>query len=150
MKNTITLIFLFLFSLFTFSQKVEHRNLENKLAIQGYDPVSYIEQNKAVKGKKEFAVNVNGAIYYTSSAKNKELLQKNPSKYEPVYGGWCAFAMGDYGEKVEINPTTFKVIDGKTYLFYNKLFTNTLNSWNKNEEKLKKQADVNWKKLTTK
>jgi YHS domain-containing protein len=89
-------------------------------------------------------------IYETSSAKNKELLTKNPSKYEPVYGGWCAFAMGDNGEKVEINPTTFKIINGKTYLFYNKLFTNTLNSWNKNEETLKKQADQNWKKITTK
>ncbi|QQV02006.1 MULTISPECIES: YHS domain-containing (seleno)protein [Chryseobacterium] len=150
MKKFITLTVLFLFPFFAFSQKAEHRNLENKLAIQGYDPVSYIEQNKAVKGKKEFSVNVNGAIYYASSAKNKELLQKNPSKYEPVYGGWCAFAMGDYGEKVEINPTTFKVIDSKTYLFYNKLFTNTLNSWNKNEDKLKKQADLNWKKLTSK
>jgi hypothetical protein len=58
--------------------------------------------------------------------------------------------MGDYGEKVEINPNTFKVIDGKTYLFYNKLFTNTLTSWNKNEEKLKKQANQNWEKLTKK
>lgn len=150
MKKFITLTVLFSLPFFAFSQKPEHRNLENKLAIQGYDPVSYIEQNKAVKGKKEFSVNVNGAIYYTSSAKNKELLQKNPSKYEPVYGGWCAFAMGDYGEKVEINPTTFKVIDSKTYLFYNKLFTNTLSSWNKNEDKLKKQADLNWKKLTSK
>lgn len=150
MKNVITLIFVFLVPFFAFSQKAEQRNLENKLAIQGYDPVAYIEQKKAVKGKKEFAVNVNGAIYYTSSAKNKELLVKNASKYEPAYGGWCAFAMGDYGEKVEINPTTFKVIDGKTYLFYNKFFTNTLSSWNKNEATLKKNADQNWKKLTSK
>ena len=150
MKNTFTFILIFLLPFFTLAQKTEHRNLENKLAIQGYDPVTYIEQKKAVKGKKDFAVNVNGAIYYTSSAKNKELLTKNPSKYEPVYGGWCAFAMGDNGEKVEIDPTTFKIINGKTYLFYNKLFTNTLNSWNKNEEKLKKQADQNWKKITTK
>ncbi len=150
MKNSLALILVFLLPFFAFSQKNEHRNLDNKLAIQGYDPVAYIEQNKAVKGKKEFSVNVNGAIYYTSSEKNRDFLKKNPSKYEPVYGGWCAFAMGDYGEKVEINPTTFKVIDGKTYLFYNKLFSNTLTSWNKNEEKLRKNADQNWKKLTTK
>lgn len=148
MKNLITLILVFLVPFFALAQKTEHRNLENKLAIQGYDPVAYIEQKKAVKGKKEFAVNVSGAIYYTSSAKNKELLIKNSSKYEPAYGGWCSFAMGDYGEKVEINPNTFKIIDGKTYLFYNKFFKNTLTSWNKNEEKLKKQAEQNWKKLT--
>jgi hypothetical protein len=75
MKKHIAIILVFLLHFFAFSQKTEHRNLDNKLAIQGYDPVSYIEQNKAVKGKKEFAVNVNGAIYYTSSAKNKELLK---------------------------------------------------------------------------
>jgi YHS domain-containing protein len=80
MKNII-IILTFLVSFFAFSQKNEHRNLENKLAIQGYDPVSYIEQKKAVKGKKELAVNVNGAIYYTSSEKNKELLKKDPTKY---------------------------------------------------------------------
>lgn len=148
MKNFITTILVFSVPFFAFSQKTEHRNLENKLAIQGYDPVSYIEQKKALKGKKEFSVNVNGAIYYTSSEKNKELLKKDPAKYEPVYGGWCAFAMGDYGEKVEINPSSFKIIGGKTYLFYNKFFNNTLTSWNKDEANLKKKADQNWKKTT--
>jgi hypothetical protein len=52
MKNTFTLILVFLLPFLAFSQKAEHRNLENKLAIQGYDPVSYIEQKKAVKGKR--------------------------------------------------------------------------------------------------
>ena len=70
---------------------------------------------------------------------------KNPSKYEPQYGGWCAYAMGSAGEKVEINPETFKIIDGKLYLFYNAYFNNTLKSWNKEETKLKSQADTNWK-----
>ncbi len=52
MKKHIAIILVFLLHFFAFSQKTEHRNLDNKLAIQGYDPVSYIEQNKAVKGKK--------------------------------------------------------------------------------------------------
>lgn len=133
-----------------FAQKTEHRNLENKLAIQGYDPVSYLEEKKAVKGKKELSVNINGAIYYTSSEKNKQLLKSNPAKYEPAYGGWCAFAMGDSGEKIEIDPETFKIVNGKTHLFYNKFFNNTLKSWNKNEVQLKKNADLNWKKITEK
>ena len=55
--------------------------------------------------------------------------------------------MGDYGEKVEINPETFKIVDGKLYLFYNAFFNNTLKSWNKNESNLKKKADANWKKI---
>lgn len=133
-----------------FAQKTEHRNLENKVAIQGYDPVSYLEEKKAVKGKRELSVNINGAIYYTSSEKNKQLLKSNPAKYEPAYGGWCAFAMGDSGEKVEIDPETFKIVNGRLHLFYNKFFKNTLKSWNKNEVQLKKNADLNWKKITEK
>lgn len=150
MKNTITLILVFLLPFFAFSQKTEHRNLENKLAIQGYDPVAYIEQKKAVKGKKEFAVNVNGAIYYTSSEKNKELLKKNPAKYEPAYGGWCSYAMGNDGTKMNIDPKTFKVFEGKTHLFYNTLFMNTYKLWNKDEPSLKKNANHNWKTITEK
>ena len=145
MKSNFLKALVFLIPFFTFSQKTEYRNVENRIAISGYDPVTYIEQNKAVKGNKNFAVNVNGAIYYTSSANNKKLFQENPFKYEPVYGGWCAFAMGDSGEKVSVNPNTFKIIGGKTYLFYNKFFMNKLDSWNKNERELKTNADKNWK-----
>ena len=76
----------------------------------------------------------------------KEEFKKNPAQYEPQYGGWCAYAMGDSGEKVSIDPETFKVLDGKLYLFYNKFFNNTLKSWNKDEAKLKKSADANWSK----
>jgi hypothetical protein len=44
------------------------------------------------------------------------------SSYAPQYGGWCAFAMGNSGEKVTVNPETFKIIDSKLYLFYNAFF----------------------------
>jgi hypothetical protein len=52
--------------------------------------------------------------------------------------------MGAKGEKVEIDPETFKIIDGKLYLFYNAYFNNTLTSWNKDEKNLKAKADKNW------
>lgn len=125
----------------------KHYNLENKVAIQGYDPVAYFKQSKAVKGKKEISLNHEGALYYFSSQNNKAAFEKNPASFEPQYGGWCAYAMGENGEKVEINPTTFKIIDNKLYLFYNAFFVNTLKSWNKDEENLIKKADTNWKKL---
>ena len=86
-------------------------------------------------------------MYQFWSNENKEAFLKTPSKYEPQYGGWCAFALGSSGEKVEVNPATFKIIDGKLYLFYNAFFNNTLKSWNKNEANLKAQADNNWKKI---
>ncbi|KAF2517560.1 YHS domain-containing protein [Flavobacterium salilacus subsp. salilacus] len=148
MKKQIVITVLLLFvSISAMAQKTEHRNLEKKLAIEGYDPVAYFKSGKPVKGKKELALNYDGAVYYFSSETNKTLFKQNPADYMPQYGGWCAFAMGDYGEKVEINPETFKIVDGKLYLFYNKLFTNTLKSWNNDETSLKKKADTNWKKI---
>jgi YHS domain-containing protein len=125
----------------------KHFNTEDDIAIKGFDPVAYFTQNKAVKGKKELAVSYQGIMYYFSSVENKEFFKVAPFKYEPEYGGWCAYAMGNSGEKVSIDPETFKIINGKLYLFYNRFFTNTLKDWNKNEATLKKNADLNWPKL---
>jgi YHS domain-containing protein len=129
------------------AKRVSQYNLENKVAIQGYDPVGYFNQGKAIKGKKDISTSYQGVTYNFSSSENKNAFLKNPTKYEPQYGGWCAYAMGSAGEKVEINPETFKVVDGKLFLFYNAYFNNTLKSWNKDEGNLKTQADNNWKKI---
>ncbi|MTH17398.1 YHS domain-containing (seleno)protein [Flavobacterium sp. LC2016-01] len=129
------------------AKRVSQYNLENKIAIQGYDPVGYFNQGKAIKGKKEISTSYQGVIYNFSSTENKNVFLKNPSKYEPQYGGWCAYAMGSAGKKVEINPETFKISDGKLYLFYNAYFNNTLKSWNPDEANLKVKADNNWKKI---
>lgn len=122
-------------------------NYANNVAIKGYDPIAYFIQNSAVKGKKDIAISNMGIIYYFATEANKNLFKLNPSKYEPQYGGWCAYAMGSDGTKVEIDPATFKIVDSKLYLFYNKYFTNTLKSWNKNENKFKTSADANWLKI---
>lgn len=149
-RALIILLVIFAYST-TFAQSASKRisefNLESKIAIQGYDPVSYFKQNKAIKGKKELTASYEGVLYQFSSSANKEFFLKNPSSFEPQYGGWCAYAMGSAGEKVEINPETFKIIDGKLYLFYNAFFNNTLKSWNKEEASLKAKADSNWKKI---
>lgn len=126
------------------SLRKKHFNLEDGIAIQGYDPVAYFTANKAIKGKKEFALYHQGVTYYFASASNKDLFKADPSKYEPQYGGWCAYAMGAKGEKVSIDPETFKIMNGKLYLFYNKFFSNTLKDWNKDEKNLNTKADANW------
>lgn len=116
-------------------------------AIKGYDPVAYLNEHKAVQGKKEWSIVHQGILYYFSSAQNKELFKKSPTAYEPQYGGWCAYAMGASAEKVTIDPQTFKILNGKLFLFYNKYFTNTLTKWNKDEQTLHAQATANWIKI---
>lgn len=129
------------------AQRKKEYNLEDNLAIMGYDPVTYFILNKAVKGKKELNYTYQGVTYRFSNGASLEEFKKHPSRYEPEYGGWCAYAMGAKGEKVSIDPQTFKIINGKLYLFYNSFFNNTLKSWNKDEAVLKSNADVNWKKI---
>jgi len=153
MKKQINfLLLLLLVAVTAFGQTPEVRkkqyNLESSgLALQGYDPVAYFTMNKAVEGQKEFSTSYHGVTYRFSSKQNRDEFTHNPARYEPQFGGWCAYAMGKKGEKVAIDPGTFKVLDGKLYLFYNKYFNNTLKSWNQDEARLKTQADRNWMKF---
>lgn len=87
------LILSFLFTLSSFSQnekRLKIFNIENKIALKGYDPVAYFKQKKAIKGKKELSFTYEGVIYNFSTKENKEVFTKMPSIYEPQYGGWCA------------------------------------------------------------
>lgn len=123
-------------------------NLENGVAIQGYDPVAYFTQNKAVKGSVANTINYRNVVYRFASPANLKAFQENPDKYEPQYGGWCAYAMGAMGEKVEVDPETFKIKDGKLYLFYHTFINNTLTKWNKDETNLHKKANASWSTFT--
>lgn len=136
------------FSQKTEAERIKHFNLDKGVAIDGYDPVAYFKQNKATKGSPKISTKHLGITYHFSTEENKKTFLSDPTKYEPQYGGWCAFAMGDYGKKVEVNPETFKITDGKLYLFYNAYLNNTLKSWNKDESNLKNKADKNWTYLT--
>jgi YHS domain-containing protein len=150
MKTSVMLFSLFLLLVggsFAQSDDVRKKefNIERSgLALDGFDPVSYFTQGEPVHGKKEIALTFHGVVYRFSSVQNRDLFKGHPDKYEPQYGGWCAYAMGAKGEKVEIDPETFKIVDGKLYLFYNKFFNNTLESWNKDEVHLKPNADKIW------
>lgn len=124
--------------------RTKHFNLEHGVAIQGYDPMAYFIQKKALVGNKNISTSVDGVTYYFSSQKNKDLFLLNPKQFEPQYGGWCAYAMGAVNEKVEIDPETFKVRNGKLYLFYHSWTNNTLTKWNADEANLKSKADKNW------
>lgn len=146
MKNNI-LIILLVFPTLGYCQADANRasqfNAKNKVAINGYDPVSYFD-GKPAEGETRFQQNYRGVIYYFASSTNADKFRANPGKYEPAYGGWCAYAMGATGEKVKVDPETFKIIDGKVYLFYNFWTNNTLDDWNENEHSLREAANRNW------
>lgn len=144
-KTTWILILLIVFCTVANGQNL---NLQKGVAISGYDPVAYFTLGKAVPGSSNVSHTYKGGVYYFATEDDRKAFIKEPTKYEPQYGGWCAFAMATEGKKVEVNPQTFKIVNGRLLLFYNKFLTNTLISWNKNEKKLLPQADANWTKIT--
>ena len=130
----------------TFGQSIKHYNIKKKVAIGGYDPVSYFDNNPQ-EGELSHSAIHEGVTYLFASSANKSKFEKSPTEYLPQYGGWCAYAMGAKGDKVKVDPETYKIVSGKVYLFYNFYFTNTLDSWNEDEVGLKKKADQNWDKI---
>lgn len=122
----------------------EYLNLgKNDLAIKGYDPVSYFMESGPKEGSGEFSFKYKEATYHFVNQTNLDTFKADPEKYVPAYGGWCAYAMGK-GYTADINPETYKILDGKLLLFYNKFFTNTLPKWNKDEKDLYPAAEKNW------
>jgi len=127
-------------------QRKKHYNVKKDVALEGFDPVSYFD-GAPKEGESNLKLAHKGVTYQFSSQANVAKFKAAPDKYEPAYGGWCAYAMGESGEKVKIDPETFTILDGKLYLFYNFWGTNTLKDWKKDEKKLKEAGDRNWKKI---
>lgn len=142
-----TFIILFIVSIYSISAQTKDYNLKKGFAANGYDVVAYFN-NEAIEGSKSFTSTFDDINYKFSSEQNLNLFNKNPEKYVPQYGGYCAYAIAVKGEKVSINPKTFQIKNNKLYLFYNAWGTNTLELWEKeNTIKLAKKADENWEKI---
>ena len=95
--------------------------------------------SKTVSGLK------NGVTYYFATQENLETFKKSPAKYEPAYGGWCAYTVALNGDRVKVDPTLYKISDGKLYLFYNFNGENRKLKWERDERKLKVAADKHWR-----
>jgi hypothetical protein len=125
------------------------------VAVGGYDVVEYFKSNSAVKGRQDISLEWSKVRYWFSSEANKELFQSNPANYLPQYDGYCALAVGTTGRKISIDPKTFRIANGKLYLFFNgKSFSgttfNSLEPWIKDEQKLIRKADEMWPTVKTK
>ena len=139
------------------SQNVKSQSVnadENGLANEGYDLVNYFNSNSAEQGSIEFSTTHHGATYYFMNTENLKSFKASPTKYLPQYSGYCAFAVAKMNKKVSVNPETFRIDDGKLYLFYNDFWEgkpfNTIVPWLGNESEMEKMAANNWKTLKSK
>ena len=88
---------------------------EHGVILKGYDAVAYVKQNKAVKGDPKYASSYDGATYYFASQEDKSEFDKDPARYAPQYGGFCANSMSKR-RIADIDPTAFFVYQGKLYV----------------------------------
>lgn len=124
---------------------------DENVANQGYDVVNYFTKNTAERGTKNFSINHEGATYFFVSQQNLDAFKQNPSNYLPQFDGYCSFAVAKMKKKVPVNPETFRVDDGKLYLFFNDYYEgspfNTIIPWLQNEAEMEKMARDNWNEL---
>ncbi len=144
-----TIFFTFVIMSSSFAQQVFTNN--NNVANEGYDVVNYFTTNSAFRGSKDFSTEHNGANYYFTSAENLEAFKASPGKFLPQFDGYCSFAVAKMNKKVPVDPETFRIDDGKLYLFYNDFWEgkpfNTIVPWLNNEAELSQMATTNWKSL---
>ncbi|MCH9650670.1 MAG: hypothetical protein K0U98_20715 [Deltaproteobacteria bacterium] len=88
------------------------------LAIHGYDAVSYFESDAPQRGLAEFSTKHGGAVYRFASRANLRQFVRNPSKYAPRFGGFCAYGVS-VGKKFDGDPLVYKVVDGVLYFNLN-------------------------------
>src|SRR6516165_4717410 len=88
---------------------------KNNVILKGYDPVAYFKQGKAVKGNPSITSTHKGATYFFASQEDKADFDKNPARFAPQYGGFCANSMSK-GRRADIDPTVFRVYKEKLYV----------------------------------
>ena len=116
------------------------------LAIDGYDPVAYFAENKPVKGSSAFTFDFGGAKYRFASSANRDLFAKNPEKYAPQYGAFCAYAVSK-GYTADTDPLAWKIVDGRLYLNYNAA---AQKKWEEDVQGNIRKGDANWPALSRK
>ncbi len=146
MKRLALLLILAIVAVPAFAGKILQNIDDNGLGLQGYDPVAYFTDGKPVKGTPQFTSVYNGARYQFASAEHKAMFDAEPAKYEPQFGGFCAYGVSK-GGKYPIEVDAFQIVDGRLLLQYNK---DARDSFNKDTQGNLKKADKNWPGLVEK
>ena len=145
MKKLLLLLLVVSFS--TLGQGKSLQNLDKSgIAIQGYDPVAFFTQNRPVKGLPEFESQYQGARYLFASADDKAAFDANPAKYEPQFGGFCAYGVSK-GKTVPVKIEAFQIVNGRLLMQYD---LDIKKEFNKDTQGNLQKADQNWPGIVAK
>jgi YHS domain-containing protein len=117
----------------------------NGVILKGYDAVAYFKQGKALKGNPAIASTHQGVRYLFASAANKADFDRNPAKYVPQYGGFCAYGVANKVLSNTEDPNAFALSKGKLYLCGNQ---DALKSFKNDIDDNVAKADAYWRQVT--
>ena len=123
--------------------------LGESVGAAAYDPVSYFPEGggKPQKGLISVSLEQDGVTYRFASEENKARFQKNPARFVPQYGGWCAWAVAEINKRVEVDPESYAIKDGKLYLFFKDAKLDTRAMWAPKSADMIQKAEANWPAL---
>src|SRR5271154_3275241 len=122
-------------------------NLDKQgLALQGYDPVAFFTNQKPVKGTADLQSAYHGGTYWFASPEHKALFDANPQKYEPAFGGYCAYGVSK-GHLAPVDINAFQIVDGRLLMQYS---NGARNGFNEDQKGNLTKADATWPKLVEK
>jgi YHS domain-containing protein len=90
-----------------------------RLAISGYDPVSYFADGHPEKGSVEYQTSYDDATYWFKNAEHRATFAADPDHYAPQFRGYCTVTLSR-GAKLEADPEAWVIADGKLYVFGSK------------------------------
>jgi YHS domain-containing protein len=92
---------------------------EKRLALKGYDPVSYFTEGHPEQGSGDYQASYDDATYWFTNAQHRALFLSDPDHYAPQFRGYCTVYLS-HGEKYEADPEAWAIADGKLYVFAGK------------------------------
>ena len=116
------------------------------VALQGYDPVAFFTDGKPVIGMEEFHGTFHDATYRFASAEHQAMFEKEPAKYEPQLGGYCAYGVAK-GHLAPVKIDAFQIVDGHLLMQYD---TGVKKEFNKDPNGNLDAATKAWPSLTDK
>jgi hypothetical protein len=133
--------------------EASHRSfnlLGESVGLVGYDPVSYFPDGggKPAKGLISIATEHEGVTYRFATEAHKAAFLKSPAKYLPAFGGWCTWAVAELGKRVDVDPESYVVKNGRLLVFYRDPALDTRAKFLENPDAMLKKAEANWPALT--
>jgi YHS domain-containing protein len=89
---------------------------DKRLALSGYDPISYFIDGHPEKGSADYQASYDDATYWFKTPEHRATFVADPDHYAPRFQGFCTVTLSR-GARLEADPEAWAIADGKLYVF---------------------------------